>query len=218
MNSPDQIPFNTQLYTPPAQPITSTDYFSKKGNAPKLAVDVDLEPRTVPSFSHRHTEVTKYISPVDKLSPDVETPAEVGPANFIPNMSQYRFLLVDDNSINLKILTKILLRLYPRAHIVELCDSTSVLAYLASTPPFDCVFLDIEMPVVSGTELAYRIRQSPKLCRLPLIAVTTRTQEEDLAQYKDVGIDWTFGKPFNYPYRVVLDLVDNVLRQRINEL
>ncbi|RLV84100.1 Stress response regulator protein 1 [Meyerozyma sp. JA9] len=214
MNSPG-LPYNNQLYTPPAQPMTDTDYFGRK-DAPKLAVNVDMEPRTVPTFPP--PEGTKYISPVDKPSPDVETPAGVGPANFIPNMSQYRFLLVDDNSINLKILTKILLRLYPRAHIVELSDSTSVMSYLASTPPFDCVFLDIEMPVVSGTELAHRIRQSPELCQLPLIAVTTRTEQEDLAQYRDVGIDWTFGKPFNYPYRVVLDVVDNVLRQRIHEL
>lgn len=204
-----------QLYMPPPQP--KTDYFgTNRPQAPRmppalpsLEVDVSLPP----AATSRGGPENRYWSPVD-ASPDVETPAGVGPATFLPNYSERRFLLVDDNTINLRILTKVLSRLYPLAHIVELCDSPAVVPYLESAPSFDCVFLDIEMPVVSGTQLASTIRKHPQLHKLPLIAVTTKSSAHDLQRYSEAGIDWTFSKPFNHAYQVVLDAVDAVLRQR----
>ena len=51
------------------------------------------------------------------------------------------------------------------------------------------VVTDIEMPRLTGLELARRIRADARTAKLPVIAVTSLASEEDMAKGKAVGID-----------------------------
>ncbi|KAG5420461.1 SRR1 [Candida metapsilosis] len=131
----------------------------------------------------------------------------------MPNLHAYNFLIVDDNVINLKILNRILIKLYPKASIVQAQDSTLVEA-IVSKQSFDAIFIDIEMPQVTGLDIANIIRKDVQFDTTSLIAVTTRNSPQDLQLFKRVGIDHTFGKPLNYKLDFMADIIDSIMAQR----
>lgn len=51
------------------------------------------------------------------------------------------------------------------------------------------VVTDIEMPNMDGFELTRRIKDSPRFSHLPVIALTTRAAEEDVARGKAAGVE-----------------------------
>jgi two-component system chemotaxis sensor kinase CheA len=48
---------------------------------------------------------------------------------------------------------------------------------------------DVEMPNLTGLELATRIRQDAQLGHLPILALTSLASEEDIAKGKAAGVD-----------------------------
>ena len=135
----------------------------------------------------------------------------------MPNLQQHKFLLVDDNLINLKILNRILLKLYPKAQITQVLDSTKV-AKLVEENEYDAVFIDIEMPVVNGVQIAQFIRSDVSKDNLTVIAVTTKNSKEDLALFEKTGIDYTFGKPLNYKLDFMANVIDEIIERRKGQM
>lgn len=144
-----------------------------------------------------------YISPIDNSS-------------LIPNYNSYKFLIVDDNLINLKILYKILSKIFPNSLIIKLSNSSTILK-LIQKEKFDLIFLDIEMPPINGVDISKKIRSSKKFNNMGLIAVTTRSNESDLKIYRKVGIDYTFKKPLNYSLNLILNNIEIILNYRKNQ-
>ena len=66
---------------------------------------------------------------------------------------------------------------------------------MADTFRPDAAVLDIGLPVMSGYEVAQRMRQVAGLERIVLVAVTGYGQEEDHRQAKSVGFDAHLVKP-----------------------
>lgn len=130
-----------------------------------------------------------------------------------PNRTLYSFLLVDDNAVNLKILERVLHKIFPLAEIECMSDSTKVMDVVASRT-FDVVFLDIEMPVVDGVEITKKMRASERYNSWGVVAVTTRVEVDDLLQYESIGIDHTFLKPLSYNYDWLMDVITGVIRKR----
>lgn len=54
----------------------------------------------------------------------------------------------------------------------------------------DAVISDIEMPVMDGFELVKRIRADKRLAPLPVIAVTSKTDDESIQRGMEVGFDF----------------------------
>lgn len=126
--------------------------------------------------------------------------------------SNYTFLLVDDNLINLFILKRILFKIFPNSKLIYTLDSTKVEYYLNSVK-FDLIFLDIEMPILSGIDLTKIVRNRPELDYLGLIAVTSRHNDDDLHLYKSIGIDYTLKKPL-IGWDNLIDTVKSVIESR----
>ena len=53
----------------------------------------------------------------------------------------------------------------------------------------DLIVTDLEMPHLDGFELASRVRNTPAIRHLPIIAVTSLASDEDVDRGKQVGID-----------------------------
>ncbi|MFB9288732.1 PAS domain-containing protein [Pseudoduganella plicata] len=117
--------------------------------------------------------------------------ARVSPTEAIDAVRS-RILIVDDNADAARMLG---VMLEQHGHIVELChDPITALDKLAAFRP-DLAILDIGLPLMSGHELAQRIRNKPggESCRL--IALSGFGQPEDALRSKDAGFEQHLVKP-----------------------
>jgi two-component system, OmpR family, response regulator len=100
-------------------------------------------------------------------------------------------LVVDDNQDAADTLAS-LLKLWGHQVRVTYNGLTAVQATIES--PYDCVFLDINMPVMDGYEVALKIRQRPALQGMKLIALTAYSDEEHIKRIWEVGFDYYLNK------------------------
>jgi DNA-binding response OmpR family regulator len=61
----------------------------------------------------------------------------------------------------------------------------------------DLAILDVMMPRMDGYEATRRLRQHEETRRMPVILLTARVQEEDIARGFDAGADDYVKKPFS---------------------
>ena len=115
------------------------------------------------------------------------------------NIAGMRVLLVEDNEINCEIVEFILRD--AGAKVVTAHDGKAAVdAFSASKPgSFDCVLMDLMMPVMSGYEAARVIRGlgRPDAETVPIIALSANAFEEDIALAKDAGMNEHLAKPVN---------------------
>lgn len=103
-------------------------------------------------------------------------------------------LIVDDNVKNLQ-LTASLLK--DNGYLISLAqDAEAALIQLNELIP-DLILLDVMMPGTDGFELCKIIKKKEKLCDIPVIFLTAKTETADLAEgFKAGGVDY-ITKPFN---------------------
>jgi DNA-binding response OmpR family regulator len=96
--------------------------------------------------------------------------------------------------------------------LVDVVNSgdTALRAVADATP--DLVILDINLPVVSGTEVCRVMRSRPDTAGTPIIMLTARTGEADRVAGLDMGADDYVTKPFSL--RELSARVRAVLRRR----
>jgi len=66
---------------------------------------------------------------------------------------------------------------------------------LATRP--DLAVIDVMMPRIDGYEATRQLRQQEETSRMPIILLTARVQEEDIARGFDAGADDYVRKPFS---------------------
>jgi signal transduction histidine kinase len=104
-----------------------------------------------------------------------------------------RVMLVEDNA-DARVATAQMLRLLGH-EVLEAEDGAAALRRLAELAPPDVVVLDLGMPDIDGYQLAARIRATPALRGIPLIALSGYGQERDLRASSDAGFDAHLVKP-----------------------
>lgn len=108
-----------------------------------------------------------------------------------------RMLIVDDNEANNDILQHLLNKAGINSTAIQ--DETTALATLATAEesgmPFNLAIIDLQMPVISGFELAKLIRSSDLKSRdIPFLAYTSST-EKIAKKCKDAGFTAFLNKP-----------------------
>jgi DNA-binding response OmpR family regulator len=95
---------------------------------------------------------------------------------------------------------------------VEIVSSgdTALRAAAESVP--DVVILDLNLPVLSGTEVCRLLRARPATAAIPIIMLTARTAETDRVSGLDLGADDYVTKPFSL--RELAARVRAVLRRK----
>ena len=113
------------------------------------------------------------------------------------NIAGMRVLLVEDNEINCEIVEYILRD--AGAEVVTAGDGKAAVDAFTSAEPgaFDCVLMDLMMPVMSGYEAARVIRGLDRRDAeaVPIIALSANAFDEDIALAKDAGMNEHLAKP-----------------------
>ncbi len=104
-----------------------------------------------------------------------------------------RVLVVDD-SISTRALIGRTLEAAGHA-VQEVADGLQALDAL-STDAFDVIVTDQWMPNMTGLELVRAVRAQPLLADLPILTVTTDTEDELRAEIMDAGASACILKPF----------------------
>jgi signal transduction histidine kinase/CheY-like chemotaxis protein len=115
-------------------------------------------------------------------------------------------LLAEDNAVNALLARTILEKLGHR--VTAASDGEAARAALLGHQAFDLALLDVEMPHLSGLELARLIRNSVELQKvrnLPLLALTGNAHPADLQACLLAGMNGHLSKPFDR-----LDLEDKI--------
>ena len=114
-----------------------------------------------------------------------------------------RLLVVEDNKINQMVAEGLLSQ--EGAHVTLAEDGQKgVDAVASTTPPFDAVLMDVQMPVMDGYTATRSIRQSLGMRDLPIIAMTANAMASDRAACLDAGMNDHVGKPFELDHLVDL--------------
>jgi two-component system cell cycle response regulator len=103
-------------------------------------------------------------------------------------------LVAEDNAVNRELIRELLeLRGYT---VLEACDGQEALDIIERAQP-DLLLLDIGMPVLDGFAVVRRIRETPRIARLPIVAVTAYAMQGDRERILDSGFDGYLSKPIN---------------------
>ncbi len=113
------------------------------------------------------------------------------------NIADMHVLLVEDNEINCEIVEFMLKE--AGAEVVTANDGQAAVDTFAASEPgnFDCILMDLMMPVMSGYEATRVIRALKRAdaASVPIIALSANTFEEDIALAKDAGMNEHLAKP-----------------------
>lgn len=117
-------------------------------------------------------------------------------------------LVVEDNEINQEI-SKALLEAYKMK--VDVAEHGQVALHMVMQKKYDCILMDMQMPVMDGLEATQRLRtagQSPApenslkapwsyLTHVPIIAMTANAMSEDRQRCLDAGMNDHISKPID---------------------
>ncbi len=128
-------------------------------------------------------------------------------------MVKSKILIVDDDKGYLEELSEMLT--LAGYEVTALSDgSSAVKAAQVSVP--DVVLIDLRMPVMSGFEVADRLKALTQTCKVPVIAITGHyTMKEHLWLMKFCGIKKCLKKPIN-PVELKAE-IENVLKDKNNK-
>jgi len=127
-------------------------------------------------------------------------------------------LIVDDNGINQKVVSG----------FVEKCGAKTMMAgngadaiALHTQNSFDLIFLDIELPDMSGIDVTHKIRSMAlaQKANIPIIALTGNTSDDDIKEYLKAGMNDFTAKPVSFEKIVeILHKIETVNLQGKDDL
>jgi CheY-like chemotaxis protein len=103
-----------------------------------------------------------------------------------------RILLVEDNEMNRDMLSRRLVRGGYEVIIAE--DGAGAVAMAMSDKP-DLILMDMSLPVIDGWEATRRIKATPELRKIPIIALTAHAMATDRDKALEAGCDDYDTKP-----------------------
>jgi len=113
-------------------------------------------------------------------------------------------LLVEDDPEDQELTRRALRAGKVRNRLMVVNDGEEALDYLYrrgafqdadASPRPDLILLDLNMPKLDGRAVLQQIKQDPDLRRIPVVVLTTSSQEEDILRSYDLGVNSYVAKP-----------------------
>lgn len=116
-------------------------------------------------------------------------------------------VLIADDEPNVVELVRVTLE-DERLRVHEAFDGPSALTLAEALRP-DLIFLDVDMPGLSGLDVCRRLREDGRFAATTIVMLTAAAQQDDVARGLDAGADHYLTKPFS-PVRL-LALVERLV-------
>lgn len=104
-------------------------------------------------------------------------------------------LVVEDNVANFVLIARMLGFL--GIHCEWKTSGYEVVEYADTLPRLDLILMDIRLPYEDGYSALLKIRQSPTLKSVPVVAVTAEASIEQMEKARRSGFDGFMGKPLD---------------------
>ena len=104
-------------------------------------------------------------------------------------------LVVEDNVSNFVVIARMLG--FMGVHCEWKTSGYEVVEYADALPHLDLILMDIRLPYEDGFGALRKIRTSPALKKIPVVAVTAEASSEQMAKAKEAGFDGFIGKPLD---------------------
>jgi two-component system, cell cycle response regulator DivK len=104
-------------------------------------------------------------------------------------------LVVEDNVSNFVLIARMLGFL--GIHCEWKTSGYEVVEYADTLPKVDLILMDIRLPYEDGYSALRKVRQSPRLKAVPVIAVTAEASLEEMNKARLSGFDGFLGKPLD---------------------
>ena len=124
------------------------------------------------------------------------------------DLSQYDILAVDDVSLNLILLEKMLSRF--NIQVRKASNGLEAMREMIAKKP-DLVILDLIMPFMDGFEVLQKVRETPELEDTRIIVLSALNKNEDIVRAYDCGANDFITKPIIF--EKLINSVNNQLKQ-----
>ena len=109
-----------------------------------------------------------------------------------------RILLVEDNEMNQQVATELLQSAGATVTVANHGgEAVKTLTESNQVPPFDVVFMDLQMPEMDGFTATKLLRRDPRFQKLPIIAMTAHALVEERQRCLDAGMNDHVSKPID---------------------
>lgn len=105
-----------------------------------------------------------------------------------------KILVVEDNELNLKLFTDLLEA--NDFEVIQDRDGRKVVEICTSESP-DLIVMDIQLPNISGIDIIERLKIDEIFKKIPIVAVTAFTMQDDKVNILNSGADDYISKPIS---------------------
>jgi len=121
----------------------------------------------------------------------------------------YKILIVDDSTVTRMVLKKIIGMIgIPVQEILEAGNGNEGLDVL-SEHSVDLVLADINMPEMNGMEMAAAVLANPATADIPVVIISTHTEDARINELRSQGIKAYIHKPFTA--ETIRDVLSEIL-------
>ena len=107
-------------------------------------------------------------------------------------------LIVDDDDDDIEIICEALESIVEGIICAVAQVGADAIEMLCSSPDFDLVLMDINMPGLDGFSTLEQLKSIPRLNSLPVVIMSTSQTHETIARALKLGASSYFGKPASY--------------------
>ncbi|WP_028578741.1 response regulator transcription factor [Desulfogranum japonicum] len=124
-------------------------------------------------------------------------------------MGKNRILVVEDDADIQQLVSYNLIK---AGYNVSCADSGEEALQYLDKEPIDAIVLDLMLPGKDGVEICNIIRSQEKICSIPIVMLTAKSEEDDIVGGLGSGADDYVTKPFSP--RVLLARIEAILRRK----
>ncbi len=107
-----------------------------------------------------------------------------------------RILIVEDEPNIVKLIS---IRLERLGHSINAADNGVTALEIARASMPDLILLDVMIPLLNGFQVLQQLKADPTTAPIPVLLLTARGHERDIAAGLECGADDYIVKPFSFP-------------------